>query len=78
MRKKSFSTVDVHNFATQTSENQKEWRKNLFALFIQLADESFKVSKLRPEIMMRIIATNYNNNVEVVGGVAIQIEFQHP
>ena len=78
MRKKSFSTVDVHNFATQTSENQKEWRKNLFALFIQLADESFKVSKLRPEIMMRIIATNNNNNKEIVVGVALQIEFQRP
>ena len=77
MRKKSFSTVDVHNFATQTSENQKEWRKNLFALFIQLADESFKVSKLRPEIMMRIIATN-NNNEEIVVGLALQIELQHP
>ena len=73
MRKKSFSTLDIHNFEKQTSENQK----NLFALFIQLADESSKVSKFRPEIMVRIIATN-NNNKDIVVMAALQIEFQHP
>ena len=72
MRKKTFSTLDIHNF-----ENQKIGEKNLFALFIQLADESSKVSKFRPEIMMRIIATN-NNNKDIVVMAALQIEFQHP
>ena len=69
MRKKTFSTLDIHNF-----ENQKIGEKNLFALFIQLADESSKVSKFRPEIMMRIIATN-NNNKDIVVGAALQIGF---
>ena len=73
MRKKSFSILDIHNF-----ENQKIGEKNLFALFIQLADESSKVSKFRPEIMMRIIATNSNNNKDIVVMAALQIEFQHP
>ena len=72
MRKKTFSTLDIHNF-----ENQKIREKNLFALFIQLADESSKVSKFRPEIMMRIIATK-NNNKDIVVMAALQIEFQHP
>ena len=73
MRKKTFSTLDIHNF-----ENQKIREKNLFALFIQLADESSKVSKFRPEIMMRIIATNSNNNKDIVVMAALQIGFQHP
>ena len=50
-------------------------KKNLFALFIQLADESSKVSKFRPEIKMRIIATN---NEDIVVIAALQIGFQHP
>ena len=73
MRKKTFSTLDIHNF-----ENQKIGEKNLFALFIQLADESSKVSKFRPEIMVRIIATNNNNNKGIAVMAALQIEFQHP
>ena len=73
MRKKSVSILDIHNF-----EKQKIGETNLFALFIQLADESSNLSKFRPEIMMRIIATNNNNNKGIAVMAALQIEFQHP